>query len=151
MKESAQTRCARRPPRLFVCLFVCVDCLIPRRRGRPTHRSGVVLRQAMKALRERPRGPSLLASPSHSSQQFAKHRYTVASHELYLGKIFAAGGSGNVYKAHYRGRIVAAKEIVNTDTRSGSYSELSVRAVSRLDGVRGLCVVHFTGHHRPLL
>eukprot|EP00750_Incisomonas_marina_P010987 INCI16328.3.p1 GENE.INCI16328.3~~INCI16328.3.p1 ORF type:complete len:813 (+),score=134.80 INCI16328.3:268-2706(+) len=85
--------------------------------------------EAMKALRERPRGPSLLVSPSHSSQQFAKHRYTVASHELYLGKIFAAGGSGNVYKAHYRGRIVAAKEIVTTDTRSGSYSELSNEAM----------------------
>ena len=93
----------------------------------------------MKALRERPRGPSLLVSPSHSSQQFAKHRYTVASHELYLGKIFAAGGSGNVYKAHYRGRIVAAKEIVTTDTRSGSYSELSVRA-SCVNGMG--CTMH---------
>ena len=94
-----------------------------------------------------------------SVANLVSQRYNVASHELYLGQIFAAGlsqsslsritspgpsvrfrfssnvwpsigGSGNIYQAHYRGRIVAAKEIVNTDSRTNSYTELSVRIAS---------------------
>ena len=61
-----------------------------------------------------------------SMAQFASRRYNVASHELYLGKIFAAGGSGNIFIAHYRGRTVAAKEILHTDSRTNSYTDLSV-------------------------
>ncbi len=47
--------------------------------------------QAMELLRERPRGTSVL-SPAHPTPTLRnKQRYTVDSHEVYLGKIFAAG------------------------------------------------------------
>ena len=110
--------------------------------------------QAMKLLRDRPRGLSLVrtcvslpyplscsiqphlsdsGSPcavfqlGKSNTPVFAQRYSVQSHDLYLGKVFAAGGSGNIFKAHFRGRIVAAKEIIHTDSRRSHYTELSVR------------------------